>query len=100
MTLERLPPHISRWVEILAPARQLAEVLADTEFVPKAMRGKPDAVTAAIMYGDELGLGPMQALAGMDVVEGKPRPSTELARALILRDGHTLTVHDATGSRV
>lgn len=100
MTLAQLPPDLSRWVSILGPARQLAEVLADTEFVPKAMRGKPDAVTAAIMYGDELGLGPMQALAGMDVVEGKPRPSAELARALILRDGHTLTVHDATGTRV
>jgi hypothetical protein len=42
----------------------------------------------------------MQSLAGIDVVEGSPRPSAELARALILRDGHTFTVHDATGSRV
>jgi hypothetical protein len=100
MTVERLPADLGRWVAVLGPARQLAEVLAGTEFVPKAMRGKPDAVTAAIMYGDELVLGPMQALAGLDVVEGKPRPSAELARALILRDGHTLTVHDATGTRV
>lgn len=91
---------LARWVAVLAPARQLAEVIADTEFVPKAMRGKPDMVTAAIMYGDELGLGPMQALAGMDVVEGSPRPSAELARALVLREGHTITVHDATGTRV
>lgn len=100
MTVERIPEDLARWVSVLAPARQLAEVIAQTEFVPKAMRGKPDVVTAAIMYGDELGLGPMQALAGMDVVEGKPRPSAELARALILRDGHTLTVHEATGTRV
>lgn len=91
---------LARWVSVLAPARQLAEVIADTEFVPKAMRGKPDVVTAAIMYGDELGLGPMQSLAGMDVVEGSPRPSAELARALVLREGHTITVHDATGTRV
>lgn len=100
MTIERVPADLARWVDVLAPARQLAEVIAGTDFVPKAMRGKPDVVTAAIMYGDELGLGPMQALAGMDVVEGKPRPSAELARALILRDGHTLTVHEATGTRV
>jgi hypothetical protein len=100
VTIETLPKDLSRWVSMLAPSRQLAEVIADTEFVPKGMRGKPDVVTAAIMYGDELGLGPMQALAGLDVVEGKPRPSAELARALILRDGHTIAVHDATGSRV
>lgn len=91
---------VARWVAVLAPARQLAEVLARTEFVPKAMRDNPDAVCAAILYGDELGLGPMQALAGLDVVEGKPRPSAELARALILREGHTFVVHEATGQRV
>jgi hypothetical protein len=95
-----MPDSVARWVAVLAPARQLAEVLAGTSFVPKAMRDDPNMVCAAILYGDELGLGPMQALAGMDVVEGKPRPSAELARALILREGHTLTVHEATGTRV
>jgi hypothetical protein len=98
--LNDMPDNVARWVSVLAPARQLAEVLARTSFVPKAMRDDPDAVCAAILYGDELGLGPMQALAGMDVVEGKPRPSAELARALILRDGHAITVHEATGTRV
>lgn len=98
--IEQLPADLARWVGVLGPARQLAEVLAGTDFVPKGMRGNPDAVTAAIMYGDELGLGPMQALAGLDVVEGKPRPSAELARALILRAGHTMVVHEATGTRV
>jgi hypothetical protein len=88
-----------RWVSMLAPARQLAEVIADTEFVPKPMRNRPDVITAAIMYGDELGIGPMQSLAGIDVVEGRPRPSAELARALILRDGHSFVIHETTATR-
>lgn len=88
-----------RWVEILVPASQLAERIANTEFVPKAMRGKPDVVTAAIMYGDEIGIGPMQALGGIHVVEGRPYPSAELLRAMVLRDGHSLVVHEMTGTR-
>jgi hypothetical protein len=91
------PGSLARWVSVLVPASQLAERIADTDFVPKAMRGKPEAVTAAIMYGDEIGVGPMQALASISVVEGRPQPSAELMRGLILRAGHTITVHTLTG---
>jgi hypothetical protein len=90
---------VTKWAQVLAPARQLAEVIAHTEFVPKAMRDQPDVVTAAIMYGDEIGVGPMQALVGIHVVEGRPAPSAELMRALILRAGHSLTIHDMSGTR-
>ena len=87
---------LTRWATMLAPARQLAEIVSGTEFVPAALRGNPDAVCAAIMYGDEIGVGPMQALAGIHVVDGRPQPSAELARALILAAGHTITVHTST----
>ena len=100
MTLAAIEDHpLARWAGLLGPARQLAEVLADTAFVPTAMRGKPDEVCATIMLGDELQLGPMQALQGIHVVEGRPSPSAELARALILRAGHTFTIHEMTGTR-
>jgi len=59
----------------LSPAEvnwKTAQKIANTPFVPSAFRGKPEAVFAAILYGDELGLGPMQSLNSIHVIEGKP----------------------------
>lgn len=87
---------LTSWAEQLAPARQLAEIVAGTEFVPGALRGNPDACCACIMYGLAIGTEPMVALQSIHVVDGRPQPSAELMRAMILRDGHTITVHTAT----
>lgn len=90
---------LSRWARMLVPAAELAATIADTDFVPEALRGNPAAVTAVILYGDELGIGPMQALQSIDVIKGKPQPSAALVRALIYRDGHSFLIHEATGVR-
>lgn len=89
---------LGRWVSVLAPAAALAERIANTDFVPEAMRGNAAMVTAAIMYGDELGVGPMQALSGINVIRGKPSPSSELMRALVFRAGHTMSVLKSDGA--
>jgi len=89
-------PGLASWAADLAPARQLAEIVANTEFVPAAMRGQPDAVCACIMYGLAIGAEPMVALQSIHVVEGRPQPSAELMRAMIYQQGHTITVHQAT----
>jgi hypothetical protein len=99
MTLETLEAGVTRWATVLVSARQLSDVIAETEFVPKAMRGHPDKVCAAIMYGDELGIGPMQALAGIAIIDGHPQPTAELMRALVNRAGHQIAVHDMTGNK-
>jgi len=99
MTLAPLE-SIGRWVEVVGPAASLSEKIAGTEFVPGAMRGKPDVVLAAILYGDEIGVGPMQALAGIHIIDGRPAPSAELMRSLILRAGHQIQVHEFSGTKV
>ena len=58
--------------QVLTPAIDLADRISRTEFVPKPMQGRPEAVLAAILTGHELGVGPMVALANIDVIEGRP----------------------------
>jgi len=50
----------------------LAEMLAKSSFVPAAMRGKPADVFAAINYGAEVGLAPLQAIHNVSVINAKP----------------------------
>jgi hypothetical protein len=81
-------------------AAELAKQVANTEFVPKALRGNPAAIAACILYGDELGIGPLQSLAKISVIEGKPSLSAEAQRALILSAGHDMWVVEANNTKV
>ena len=86
----------SKWTA----AMRLAGRIHDTPFVSRAMRGKPHYVLACILFGDELGIGPMQSLASIHVIDGRPAASPELMRALVNRAGHRLDVVEKTGEKV
>jgi len=92
-------PSPGKWVELMTPAADLAREIANTDFVPGAMRNKPAVVTACILFGDELGIGPMQSLAKIDVIDGRPAPKAELARALVLAAGHDLWFIEQTNTK-
>lgn len=94
------PPATGGWVELLAPAAELARQIANTEFVPGALRGNPAKVTACVLFGAELGIGPMQSLAKVDIIDGRPAPKAELARALVLGAGHEMWVENQTNTAV
>lgn len=86
------------WIPVLADVAQLATRIAETDFVPKGLRGSIPAVAAAILYGREVGLPPMTALTQTHVIEGKPAMSAEAMRAMVLAAGHDLITDETTGA--
>lgn len=78
------------WAPMLPSVKTLSEGICDTEFVPRALRGKAYAVAACVLTGRELGLGPMESLQKIYLVEGRPSLSAEVMRSLVLRAGHDL----------
>lgn len=53
-------------------AEKIAEKIAMSALCPDAFRGKPGDVFVAIMFGQEIGLSPMNALQNIYVVKGRP----------------------------
>ena len=64
--------------------------VANTDMVPRALRGKPESILATIYLGRELGLGPMQSLQMIDIIQGRVALSSELQTAMIRKAGHSL----------
>lgn len=97
-------PYVRKPVEsfaaewLLDPA-EIAQRIGGTDFVPTGLRNNPAAITAALLYGDELGLGRMQSLARIAVINGRPTLAAETQRALILAAGHDLWIDELTVTR-
>lgn len=78
---------------------KLAERIAQTDFVPRSLRGNPPAIMAAMLTGRELGIMPMRALRQVNIIEGQPSPSPELMMALALKAGHDVDVVETSRTR-
>lgn len=70
----------------LTGALQFASTLLGTQMVPTHFK-RPQEVLAAILYGQELGFAPMQALQAIHVINGKPSLDTNAMKALIIQNG-------------
>ncbi len=83
-------------------AWRLAEILADSDLVPKDFRGKPGNCLVAIQWGAEVNLGALQSVQNIAVINGRPSMwgdalialvrSSPLCESIIeTDDGHTAT---------
>jgi hypothetical protein len=97
-----LDPVTDSWTSVVDNVAQFAGQIANTEFVPTALRGRDNGakVAAAILTGRELGLPPMTSLASIHVINGKPGISAEMMRALVLQAGHQIQVTESTSVKV
>lgn len=70
-------PTKSRQMMDLTPrsfeeATKMADILANSDLVPKDYRGKAGNVLVAMQMGSEVGLQPMQAIQNIAVINGRP----------------------------
>lgn len=91
---------LKQQVEAMGAARELATVLCNTGMVPQHFRGKPDDGAAAILYGTELGLNPMQSLQNVFVVHGTPAVYARTMAALLTSRGYRISTIESTDEAV
>ncbi len=90
---------VDGWIAVASDVIKVANLIAETEFVPAEYRDSAPAVAAAILTGRELGIGPMMSLRHVQLVKGVPTLSAEYKRARVLAAGHDFEVMDLTTQR-
>lgn len=88
------------WAEGLAAAHRIGSALCQTSFVPTHFRGKPEEAAAAILYGDEIGFTPTQAMQNLYVISGKPAMYARSMVALVMSKGHEVWTVEKSDAKV
>lgn len=109
-SLEVLPPSrppaesarhmLLAHAEMMDTAYRLAKPLVDTAMVPARFRGKAEDATAAILYGAELGLNPIQSLQRIIPIHGMPSLEARTMVALLKSRGYKVRTTAQTDDSV
>lgn len=84
----------------LGVAKQFADALCRTSFVPKHFSDKPEEAAAALIFGDELGFEPTQSLRSIYVIGGTPALYARAMVALVMSRGHEVWTEKDTPAEV
>lgn len=66
----------------------MAKRLAESDLLPKTLKGRPADVAIILLTGIEFGLQPMAAIRGINVIEGKASMSADLLSGLVQQKVH------------
>ena len=88
-------PSEREWKATIAVATEIAR----TQFVPESYRGQPEAVVAAILTGRELGIGPMESLRAIHMIDGRATLSANLLLAQMRKGGLVILESESTMER-
>jgi hypothetical protein len=87
-TQQKAPVSLSRPLTDIDQAWRLANALSQSSLLPDALRNKTADVLTIVLYGQDLGFSPMQAIQAIYVVKGKPFLSGQTWIALARQRGH------------
>lgn len=90
---------LRRHVEAMEMAYSLAVGLCRTEIIPARYRGKPRDATAAILFGDEVGLSPIASLRSVIVIHGQPGFEARTMKAICKSHGYRFRTIEKTATR-
>lgn len=90
MTSTDLAVHKRELTPVVLDNEQL-RYIANTDFVPKPIRGNLPAILATVAAGRAVGIDDMSALRTIHIVDGKPTFAAELMVMLVRRAGHSIT---------
>lgn len=69
-----------------------ARAMAASSLLPDAYRQQPANVLLAVEYGQALGIRPIAALTGINVIKGRPTMSADLMASVVRQAGHKLRI--------
>lgn len=90
---------LQTWAQEASDVHAIAKILANTSFVPRPMQGRPDEIAAQMLYGREINLPPMVALAQINVIEGRASLSALSMRGLAQSKGVKFRLEESTETR-
>ncbi|EAS0269338.1 hypothetical protein E7939_21845 [Salmonella enterica] len=92
--------QLMQHADAMGAAKQLADAMCSSELVPDIYRGKPANGAAAILYGAEIGLNPIQSLQQIFVVHGQPSIYARTMVALVKSHGYAIQTVESTDTSV
>jgi hypothetical protein len=75
-------------------AIRFADLISRSDMVPAHFKGKPANILLAVQWGREIGLGPLQALNNIAVINGRPSLWGDAMMALVRGSGVCLYVRE------
>lgn len=65
--------------------------IANTDYIPKSLKGNLPAIIACVSTGRELGLGDLESLRSIYIVDGRPTFSADLMARQVRKRGHSIS---------
>ena len=84
----------------LSEYMELARMLAESDIVPLAYKGKPGNVLVALQMGAEVGLHPVQALQSIAVINGKPTIWGDAGLGIVMASGQLEDIEETDDGQI